>query len=107
MTIEEFTKLTGVRPNAAYFVWVIHPEYMKAGDDVDKVTFCKRWKRNGGLYRMFQAMELVHQEIVKEKDTRIDSLEKTVEEKILQVDNYYKTIKAQREKLQQISEILK
>ena len=50
---------------------------------------------------------MVHQEIVKEKDTRIESLEKTVEEKILQVEKYYKTIKAQSEKLQQISEILK
>ena len=36
MTIQEFEKLTGIRPNAIYFEKVIHPEYMAAGDDVDK-----------------------------------------------------------------------
>ena len=79
MTIQEFEKLTGIRPNATYFESVIHPEYMAAGDDIDKETFCKRWKRNGGLYRMFLAMEAARVKVVDELGKRIESQDKQIE----------------------------
>lgn len=106
MTIQEFEKLTGIRPNAIYFENVIHPEYMAAGDDVDKETFCKRWKRNGGLYRMFLAMEDTRVKVVEELGKRIESQDKQIQALQKDVNRYASEAAEYRTKLVDIRAIL-
>ena len=53
MNIFEFTDRTGYQPTEDQFT-EIHKEYMKAGESVDKDTFCKSWKKNGGILKASQ-----------------------------------------------------
>lgn len=52
MTRQEFIERTGFTPTEANFT-LIHEEYMEAGEDVDKNTFCKNWLNNGGPQRAY------------------------------------------------------
>ena len=54
MLLQEFTKLTGFTPTEEYFNGVIHPVYMVSS--MDKVAWCKKWKRNGGVQTAYNAM---------------------------------------------------
>ena len=52
MKQQEFTQRTGFAPTAAQFD-VINAEYMAT--DIDKDTFCKEWKRKGGILECSKA----------------------------------------------------
>ena len=52
MTRQEFIERTGFTPTGANFT-LIHEEYMEAGENVDKDTFCKNWLKNGGPQRAY------------------------------------------------------
>ena len=64
MMIEEFTERTGIRPTYDEYR-EIENEYM--GCDEDKDTFCKRWKKQGGVQRILSL-----------RARRIEELEKQV-----------------------------
>lgn len=49
MMMSEFIERVGFEPTAAEYA-EIEQEYM--GCDVDKDTFCKEWKKNGGIQRL-------------------------------------------------------
>ena len=57
MTQQEFTQRTGFYPTAEQFQ-AIHAAYMDS--DKDKDTWCKEWKRNGGVeeYSKATAVEI-------------------------------------------------
>lgn len=52
MTQQEFTARTGFYPTASQFD-AINAAYMNS--DSDKDTFCKEWKRNGGILEYSKA----------------------------------------------------
>lgn len=54
MLLQEFTKLTGFTPTEEYFNGVIHPLYMAT--QMDKESWCKQWKRKGGIQTAYNAM---------------------------------------------------
>ena len=75
MTQQEFTQRTGFFPTASQFD-AINAEYMAT--DTDKDTFCKEWKRKGGILEMSRenaqyvtTLEMKLREIQKVLDSRI------------------------------------
>lgn len=65
MMISEFIERTGFEPTAEEYE-IIEEEYMGGADDKD--TFCKNWKKNGGVQRLTRA-----------RKTRIENLESHVD----------------------------
>lgn len=53
MTKQEFIERTGFTPTDANFALIHDDEYMEAGENVDKDTFCKNWRENGGPQRAY------------------------------------------------------
>lgn len=75
MTQQEFTQRTGFFPTASQFD-AINAEYMAT--DIDKDTFCKEWKRKGGILEMSResaqyvaTLEMKLREIQKVLDSHI------------------------------------
>lgn len=64
MMMSEFIERTGFEPTADEYR-AIEEEYMGGSDDKD--TFCKNWKKNGGIQRLTRA-----------RKTRIENLESNV-----------------------------
>lgn len=52
MMMSEFIERTGFEPTAEEYE-IIEEEYMGGADDKD--TFCKNWKKNGGVQRLTRA----------------------------------------------------
>lgn len=69
MLYSEFVNLTGFTPTTEYYYNVIEPEYMAS--NLDKQTWCRRWKRNGGIENAYSA--LVNE--VRRLSTRVKYLE--------------------------------
>ena len=55
MTLQEFTKLTGLNPTEDYYHTVIEPEYNAS--DLEKDAWCKQWKKNGGIQKAYDALK--------------------------------------------------
>ncbi|MBR6102649.1 MAG: hypothetical protein IKP95_09485 [Ruminococcus sp.] len=64
MMMSEFIERTGFEPTVEEYR-AIEDEYMGGNDDKD--TFCKAWKKNGGIQRLTRA-----------RKTRIENLESNV-----------------------------
>lgn len=54
MLLQEFERFTGFAPAAEYFNKVICPEYMSS--PLSKEAWCKKWKKEGGIQRAYDAM---------------------------------------------------
>ncbi len=54
MTIKEFTQRTGFQPTNEYYHEVINSDYMRS--DLDKDTWCKQWKKQGGIQKAYDAI---------------------------------------------------
>lgn len=54
MMISEFIELTGFRPTEDYYHKEIEPIYERS--DMDKQTWCKQWKKNGGIQKAYDAL---------------------------------------------------
>lgn len=66
MMRSEFIKRTGIEPTGQEYA-EIEKEYMAT--DIDKESFCKKWKRNGGVVKL-----------LKQRQQRIEELEKQLKE---------------------------
>lgn len=51
MLLTEFQERTGFNPTPDCYTYCIEPEYNNS--DLDKDSWCKQWKRNGGLQRAY------------------------------------------------------
>lgn len=51
MMLEEFAKLTGFTPDQDYYHAYIEPEYLES--DLDKISWCKQWVKNGGIQKAY------------------------------------------------------
>ncbi len=63
MLLQEFVKLTGFEPTIEYFDEVIHPAYMESKDD--KETWCKAWKRKGGIQAAYEWLHRYNESVEK------------------------------------------
>lgn len=55
MTRQEFIDRTGFTPTENHFK-VIHEDYMRTGDGVDKDAFCASWLKNNGPQQVYDWM---------------------------------------------------
>lgn len=51
MTLEEFAKLTGFKPDQEYYHSYIEPKYLES--DLDKSDWCKQWVKKGGIQKAY------------------------------------------------------
>ena len=51
MTLEEFAKLTGFKPDQEYYHAYIEPRYLES--DLDKRDWCKQWVKKGGIQNVY------------------------------------------------------
>ena len=51
MTLEEFSKLTGFKPDKDYYHSFIEPIYLES--DLDKRDWCKQWVKKGGIQKVY------------------------------------------------------
>ena len=51
MTLEEFAKLTGFKPDKEYYHDYIEPKYLES--DMDKREWCKQWVKKGGIQNVY------------------------------------------------------
>ena len=51
MTLEEFAKLTGFKPDQEYYHAYIEPRYLES--DLDKSDWCKQWVKKGGIQKVY------------------------------------------------------
>ena len=51
MTLEEFAKLTGFKPDQEYYHAYIEPKYLES--DLDKSDWCKQWVKKGGIQKVY------------------------------------------------------
>ena len=51
MTLEEFSKLTGFKPDQEYYHAYIEPRYLES--DLDKRDWCKQWVKKGGIQKVY------------------------------------------------------
>lgn len=70
MTQQEFTERTGFFPTASQFD-AINAAYMDS--DKDKDTFCKEWKRNGGILECSKANAVTVSELERKYTTSFSS----------------------------------
>lgn len=57
MTLEEIAKLTGFKPDQEYYHAYIEPEYLES--DLDKLSWCKQWVKNGGIQKVYNDLNEV------------------------------------------------
>ena len=91
MMISEFIELTGFKPTQAEYQ-DIEAEYM--GCDIDKVKFCKDWKRNGGIQRLSR----MRVRRIEELETQLATAQKQSEQR--EAELYDALNKARREREQ-------
>ena len=57
MLLEEFASLTGFTPDKDYYHAYIEPEYIES--DLDKLSWCKQWVKNGGIQKVYNDLNEV------------------------------------------------
>ncbi len=102
MTKQEFTDRTGFIPTDEHFQ-AIHDEYMAAGDNVDKDTFCDRWINENGKQTVYDWMtsryEAARDELaakkedVRELGNRVADLSEMVDRKDTEIGLLHDRIK--------------
>ena len=90
MMLEEFAKLTGFTPDQDYYNAYIEPEYLES--DLDKLSWCKQWVKNGGIQKVYNDLNEVC-------DIYKNSYENTIKEYRSLRDDYDKLLKEKNEAL--------
>ena len=67
MTLEEFSKLTGFKPDKDYYHSFIEPIYLES--DLDKRDWCKQWVKKGGIQKVYNDLNEMYN--VSKKNIRI------------------------------------
>lgn len=98
MLLEEFSKLTGFTPGNDYYHAHIEPEYIES--DLDKISWCKQWVKNGGIQKVYNDLNEVC-------DIYKNSYENTVNEYRSLRDDYDKLLKEKNDLLEERNEALK
>lgn len=93
MTLEEFSKLTGFTPDKDYYHTYIEPEYLES--DLDKLSWCNRWVKNGGIQKVYNDLNEVC-------DIYKNSYENAIKEYRCLQDDYDKLLKNKNEALKKI-----
>lgn len=91
MLLEEFAKLTGFTPDQEYYHAYIEPEYLES--DLDKISWCKQWVKNGGIQKVYNDLNEVC-------DIYKNSYENTIKEYRSLRDDYDKLLKERSEALE-------
>ena len=93
MMLEEFIRLTGFTPDQDYYTNVIEQEYMNS--DMDKREWCKKWLKDGGIQKAYDAMK-------NERYVYKESYEQVVHGYRSLRDDYDKLLKEKNEALKKI-----
>ena len=93
MMLEEFSKLTGFTPDKDYYNAYIEPEHLES--DLDKISWCKQWVKNGGIQKVYNDLNEVC-------DIYKNSYENTIKEYRRLQDDYDKLLKEKNEALKKI-----
>lgn len=83
MTLQEFTKLTGLNPTENYYHTVIEPEYDRS--TLEKQDWCANWVAKGGIQRAYDALKTELSDAQKFSAEEIKQLEEVVDK--LQKEN--------------------
>lgn len=98
MLLEEFSKLTGFKPDQEYYHAYIEPEYLES--DLDKISWCKQWVKNGGIQKVYNDLNEVC-------DIYKNSYENAIKEYRSLRDDYDKLLKEKNEALKKIDSLKK
>lgn len=98
MMLEEFAKLTGFKPDQEYYHAYIEPEYLES--DLDKLSWCKQWVKNGGIQKVYNDLNEVC-------DIYKNSYENAIKEYRSLRDDYDKLLKEKNDFLEGRNEALK
>ena len=98
MMLEEFAKLTGFTPDQDYYHAHIEPEYLES--DLDKISWCKQWVKNGGIQKVYNDLNEVC-------DIYKNSYENAINEYRSLRDDYDKLLKEKNEALKKIDSLKK
>lgn len=98
MMLEEFAKLTGFTPDKDYYHAYIEPEYLES--DLDKLSWCKQWVKNGGIQKVYNDLNEVC-------DIYKNSYENTIKEYRSLRDDYDKLLKEKNDFLEGRNDALK
>ena len=105
MTLQEFTKLTGLNPTEDYYHTVIEPEYNRS--TLEKQDWCAKWVANGGIQRAYDALKTelsdaqkFSAEEIKQLEEVVDKLQKEnteLEDKIIELNKSQEDVKKIKE----------
>lgn len=96
MLLEEFAKLTGFTPDQDYYHAHIEPEYIES--DLDKISWCKQWVKNGGIQKVYNDLNEVC-------DIYKNSYENTIKEYRSLRDDYDKLLKEKNDYFSEIDSL--
>lgn len=96
MMLEEFAKLTGFTPDQDYYNAYIEPEYLES--DLDKISWCKQWVKNGGIQKVYNDLNEVC-------DIYKNSYENTIKEYRSLRDDYDKLLKEKNDSFSEIESL--
>lgn len=77
MTLQEFTKLTGLNPTEAYYYNVIEKDYNNS--TLEKQDWCANWVAKGGIQRAYDALKTELSDTQKFSAEEIKQLEEVVD----------------------------
>ena len=97
MLLEEFAKLTGFTPDKDYYNAYIEPEYLES--DLDKISWCKQWVKNGGIQKVYNDLNEVC-------DIYKNSYENTIKEYRSLRDDYDKLLKEKNDLIKERDDAL-
>ena len=105
MTLQEFTKLTGLNPTEDYYHTVIEPEYNRS--TLEKQDWCANWVAKGGIQKAYDALKTElsdaqksSAEEIKQLEEVIDRLQKEnteLEDKIIELNKSQEDVKKIKE----------
>ena len=97
MMLDEFIRLTGFTPDQDYYHAHIEPEYLES--DLDKISWCKQWIKNGGIQKVYNDLNEVC-------DIYKNSYENTIKEYRSLRDDYDKLLKEKNDLIKERDESL-
>lgn len=77
MTLQEFTKLTGLNPTEAYYYNVIKKDYINS--TLEKQDWCANWVAKGGIQRAYDALKTELSDAQKFSAKEIKQLEEVID----------------------------
>ena len=105
MTLQEFTKLTGLNPTENYYHTVIEPEYNRS--TLEKQDWCANWVAKGGIQKAYDALKTAlsdeqkfSAEEIKQLEEVVDKLQKEnteLEDKIIELNKSQEDINKLKE----------